>query len=1273
MDAVTSAAPLRLNLLGSFAVTWRDQPLDGFNYDKMRALLAYLSLEYQREHSRETLAALLWEASPASTWRGNLRRTLSDLRRVLETPTGLALFEAGKNSLRFLPAGHIDVLRFRQPPQHCSASPACQQCPNCIAELAEAAALYRGDFLAGLDLPDCPDFEDWLLLQRESLRCHALALLEHLSNHFEQQGELQRALPHAQRLVELDPWQESGQQRLMRLLARNGQSAAALAQYESFRHQLWKELGVHPSKACQALQQSIRQGELSAAPRPAPTRPVALPPPPAELRQVTVLYCEIATPDSIDPEEALALLAEPQAQCAQVIRAHGGYLVQAHGGGLLAYFGYPQAREDAARIAVLAALSLAAACEPAQVRCGLHTGQIVTAPGQAMPDATGITSDLAIQVRQLAGYQEVTLSSATFRLVQGYFRCLPLQLCLLGSGASAGTIYRAEAASSARHRLAAQPRLTPLVGRRDELERLHEIWRQVHQQQRGQALLLCGDPGVGKSRLVHELSKQIPVTLPGHQVELRCLEQHRSDPLFPCAELIRSLTGFAPDSAPAQRYQRLCEVLQAFGLDGPRCDLVADLLGLPLPEGSPVHGLRGEQWHEGMLETLLAIIRANRQQPLLLVLEDAHWADASTLRLFERLLHEPELRPLMLLITARPEFATQPWLEAGAHLLQLPHLSPALAQSMVADLATSLDRDDLQRVLEMADGVPLFIEELAQWAASGHGQQGIPLTLNDLLMARIDLLGAARGTAQLAACIGREFPIELLEALHPGSPAELQAHLGELLRAGLINPGSQASLSQFKHALIQQAAYLSQPRALRRQTHARIAETLQQRFPARALHAPAQVAHHLSEAGQGAAAVPLWQSAGAHAQRISAYREAAQYYQRALDCLSDMPPGSQRDSQELALQLALGVVLNAADGYGAQRTVRAFERARELSERTSNIEERFGALVGIWAGTGSLGGHISAMELGREVMQAGEQSGRLSHRLIGMICFVGGSFWVRPMAETIAVSERILALSEPAARLECRQNYGEDPLVSGRTFMSMALWLHGQPERARQVSAELLAHARGDGFANALCFSLVTSNMLHFMLREPATVATLAAECLLQAERHGLRVWQDIANVQAGWARVLQGDETGLQLMHEGIAGNRSSMSSIEVTMQLFLLDAYAHLGRHGELLALVDPVLATARRRGENYMMADLLRLKAEALLANGLEEEVAALLEEAVQLAEWLQARALLLRLAMTRARWQGGAALRQLVETRLAAIDGGHDDLDQQAARDLLRTMR
>lgn len=1268
MDAVTSASPFSLNLLGNFAACWHDQPLDGFNYDKMRALLAYLSLEHHREHSRETLAALLWESSPASTWRGNLRRTLSDLRRVLETPTGLELFDAGKNSLRFLPEGRIDALRFRQGPQRCAESPACQQCPSCIEELEEAAALYRGDFLAGLDLPDCPDFEDWLLLQRESLRCHALALLEHLSNHYEQHGELQRALPHARRLVELDPWQESGQQRLMRLLALNGQSAAALSQYESFRNQLWKELGVHPSQACQALQKRIQQGELR--PAPAAVRPVVLPPPPAELRQVTVLYCEISTPASVDPEEALALLAEPQAQCAQVIRAHGGYLVQAHGGGLLAYFGYPQAREDAARIAVLAALALAGACEPAQVRCGLHTGQIVTAPGQQMPDATGFTSDLAIQVRQLAGYQEVTLSSATHRLVEGYFRCQPLQLCLLGTGASAGTIYRAEAASSARHRLAAQPRLTPLVGREREMQQLLSLWQAVREEQHCRCLLLGGDPGVGKSRLVHEFGKQLSVTHPGRQMELRCLEQHRSDPFFPCAELIRSLAGFAMMDSGENRYARLARTLRSFRLDEQDIDLIADLLGLPLPEHSPIRQLSGDAWRERVLEALVQLIHTGSAgQPLLLVLEDAHWADSSTLQLMQRLLQAAGDRRLLLLITARPEFAPGPWQQAGAQWLALPHLSAELSRSMVAGLAEGLDQAGLQRVLQLADGVPLFIEELVQWAAADSGQQGIPLTLNDLLMARIDLLGAARSTAQLAASIGREFHIELLEALHPGDPAELHEHLGALLRAGLINPGNQPSLRQFKHALIQQAAYLSQPRAQRRQTHTRIADTLLQRFPARAEHAPAQVAHHLGEAGRHQQAIVYWQRAGNSARRISANREAAECLQRALECLAALPADASRDRLELELQLALGTVLNSADGYGATSTLAAFARAHALGTQVDDPELRFRTLFGIWGGAGSAQTHDHVQELARQVLEAAQRTGRPAHLLIGQNCCLVGTFWGRPLHESRELAEAMLATCKPEVRLECLRDYGEDPLVNARNYLLLGLWIAGRAERAQTVCQELLTDARAGGFANAICYSLVFTSMLHFLRRDPQQVAAMAAETIDLCQRNGLQVWHDIADVMAGWARVASGDAGGMHDIERGVAGNRQSMSSIEVTLGTLQLDALLRLGRHAKLIGEAERLSDIAQRRGDRYLMPEVLRLHAEALLALGRTDEVEDLLTRAEEQAAYLGADAWRLRLAMTRLRWQPTATHHAALRTLLAELAPSADPRDLGDAEALL----
>lgn len=1269
MDAFSPVPPFRLSLLGGFAVHWQNQPLDGFSYDKMRALLAYLSIEHGREHGREALAALLWESSPSNTWRGNLRRTLSDLRRVLEPATGLTLFDASKHSLRFLPHGQIDALRFTQAPQHCTSSPACQQCPSCIEELEQAAQLYQGDFLAGLDLPDCPDFEDWLLLQRESLRCHALALLEHLSNHCEQQGELQRALPHARRLVELDPWQEAGQQRLLRLLALNGQSAAALAHYDSFRKLLWKELGVHPSRDSQALQQRIRQGELQ--PQAMAPRQASLPPPPAELRQVSVLYCELSTTASSDPEEALALLAEPQARCMQVIRAHGGYAVPAHGGGLLAYFGYPRAREDAARMAVQAALALAAAGAPAQVRCGLHTGQIVTAPGQQLPDAGGFTSDLAVQVRQLAGYQQVTLSSATYRLVAGYYHCRPLSQGLLGPGASAGTIYRVEAASTARHRLAAQPQLTPLVGREPQLQLLLERWQQVSDTRRGHCLLLSADPGVGKSRLIHELNQQLASSHSPHQAELRCLEQHRSDPLFPCAELVRSLAGYTLGDIDDGHYLRLTEVLGGLGLAAEAVDLLADLLGLALPAHSPVRLLQSDTRRERTVETLLRLIHAlSERQPLLLVVEDAHWADSSTLQLLQRLQQDSHDRQLFLLLSARPEFSAAPWQQIGAQHLQLPHLSPELAQSMVGELAAELQPASLQHILQLADGVPLFIEELVQWVAGNHHpEQGIPLTLNDLLMARIDQLGEARRTAQLAASIGREYHLELLQALHPDSTDTLQQHLHELLRVGLINPGSQPTLQQFKHALIQQAAYLSQPRTQRRQTHARIAEVLQQRFPGLTQQAPAQVAHHLSEAGLAEPAIAFWQRAGAQAQRISAYREAAEYFQRALDCLLTLPDGENRDRQELALQLALGTALNVADGYGAQTAQRTFSRALRLSELLADDEERFRALFGIWSGSGSQVSHARAYALGEEVLRAAEQSGRLSHRLIGHICRVSGGFWMLPLPESRAISETILALCEPQARLECIQGFGEDPTITGRTFLCLGLWIEGLPERAQQVSSELLADARRDGFAHAICFSLVLSCLLHCMLRQPQRVAELAAEALELAGHNGLQVWLDIALVMAGWARVQQGDADGLAAIQRGIEGNRRSLSSIEVSLHLLLLDAYARFGDAPALLAQVEQTLTSARQRVDNYLQPELLRLKAEALLATGHHDEVAELLLQAWDQAEWLQARSLLLRLAMTRARWLRDDNSRQLLADTLARLDEGRTTADQQEACALL----
>src|SRR5690606_224695 len=326
-----------------------------------------------------------------------------------------------------------------------------------------------------------------------------------------------------------------------------------------------------------------------------------------------------------------------------------------------------------------------------------------------------------------------------------------------------------------------------------------------------------------------------------------------------------------------------------------------------------------------------------------------------------------------------------------------------------------------------------------------------------LLMARIDQLGEARATAQLAACIGREFHLELIGALHPQGQQRLEHDLDLLIRAGLVEPGSQASLRQFKHALIHQAAYQAQPRALRRQTHARIAEVLQEHFPARCQHAPAQLAHHLTEAGLYEQALPLWRQAGEHAQRFSANREAAAHLQAALDGRQQLPPPPWRDGEELGLQLALGAALNSSAGYGAASTHAAFARALELGQQLQQPEAAFRALVGVW---GCCESFDKATLLGQQVLAAAEQSGQLPLRLLGHMCHLGGAFWSRPLAESRAIAETIVALCDPATRQACLLGFGEDPLVNSRAYLCLGLWVEGFPERARRLCAELLDDVR---------------------------------------------------------------------------------------------------------------------------------------------------------------------------------------------------------------------
>lgn len=420
---------LTFSTLGAFQVRLGAKPLSGLSGGKMSALLVYLAMNAGHKYRRETLAELFWPDLPSESARFNLRHIFFHLRQALGGDTGAHPFVlSGRDWLGFNPESpfRMDAIEFVAAAPACVETPSPEYCEPCITKMEHMVSLYRGEFMAEFSLPECPEFEDWLQVQREAMRRHAVELLERLSDCHEQSCAYTRALPFALRYTDMEPWNEEAHRRAMRLFALDGQGGAALAQYDTCCRVLKKELGVLPGENIRNLAERIRKGELRPGETDAKGKPPMpfLPPLAAERHQVTVLYCELTPLEIEDMDSAMAQLRMPQKRCINIIRNLSGHLVQFHGGGLLAYFGYPKADENAAHHAVQAALAcVQEAATGLEVRVGVHTGLIVTSSDLSVPDTIGLTSGLAIRLRLEVKSGEVAISSDTHRLVTGYFSC----------------------------------------------------------------------------------------------------------------------------------------------------------------------------------------------------------------------------------------------------------------------------------------------------------------------------------------------------------------------------------------------------------------------------------------------------------------------------------------------------------------------------------------------------------------------------------------------------------------------------------------------------------------------------------------------------------------------------------------------------------------------------------------------------------------------------------------------------------------------------------
>ena len=711
--------------------------------------------------------------------------------------------------------------------------------------------------------------------------------------------------------------------------------------------------------------------------------------PDAERRQLTVMFCDLVDStllaSQLDPEDWREVVRAYQEAAATVIQRFDGYIAQYLGDGLLVYFGYPQAHEDDARRAVRTGLDVVEALGALNVRLaqhygvrlavriGIHTGLVVVgemgAGSRQEQLALGDTPNVAARIQGLAAPDTVVISPATFRLVRGYFLYQDLGTHALKGLTAPVQVYRILGDSAAQSRLdvVGATGLTPLVGRDSEVALLLERWVQS-QDGAGQVVLLRGEAGIGKSRLVEVLRERV-ISEGATRIVFRCSPYHQNSALYPVIDHLQRFLQWQRDETSEAKFDTLERVLRTYRL--PLEDVVplfAALLSVPLPERYPPLNLTPQRQRQKTQEALVAwLLEEAERQPVLAVWEDLHWADPSTLDVLSLLLDQVPTARMLTLLTCRPEFRP-PWTtHAPVTQVTLNRLGRTQVEAMIPSLTDdkTLPTEIVEQVIAKTDGVPLFVEELVKMILESglvREQAGryvltgplpplaIPSTLHDSLMARLDRLSTARELVQLGAVLGREFAYELLQAVAPVDEITLQQGLAQLVDAELVYQRGLPPRSRyiFKHALIQDAAYQSLLKSTRQQYHQRIAQVLAAQFPEIAEIQPELIAHHYTEAGLSAQAIGYWQRAGQRAIERSAMLEAIAHLTRAWRCSRPCRTRPSAPSRNWLCRLALGMALIATKGYAAPEVEQAYARARELCQQLGSTPQLFQVLFGLW-------------------------------------------------------------------------------------------------------------------------------------------------------------------------------------------------------------------------------------------------------------------------------------------------------------------------------------
>ena len=1042
----------------------------------------------------------------------------------------------------------------------------------------------------------------------------------------------------------------------------------------------------------------------------------------AERRQLTVMFCDLVGSTKLsarlDPEDFREVVCAYQKTAADVVQNFEGHIAQYLGDGLLVYFGYPKAHENDAHRAVHAALGIVEAMgtlntrlESAHgvelaVRLGIHTGPVVVgemgARGRHEQLALGETPNIASRLEHLAAPNTVVISAMTKRLVEAAF-----VLKQVGSHRLKGVPEPIEIAqvlnpivTQTDEEEVATGIVTTLVGRDEEIGLLLRRWQQS-KEGFGQVVLINGEPGIGKSALADVLREQ--VAKEGYiRATYRCSPYHTNSALYPVTSHLQRLWRWERDDSPAEKLGKMEQTLQTTSLPLKEVvPLFATLFSLPLPEERyPPLGLTPQQEKQQTQDALTAwLLEEAERQPMLVVYEDLHWSDPSTLEIIGLLVEQIPTAPMLAVLIFRPQFVP-PW-PTRSHMtpITLNRLERPQVEAMITQLAGGkrLPAEVVQHIVGKTDGVPLYVEELTKMLLESDLLQeeedhyallgtlssvAIPVTLQDSLMARLDRLPMVREVAQLGAVLGREFAYEMLRALAAVEEPTLQERLGQLVGAELLYQRGRPPHARymFKHALIQDAAYASLLKRTRQLYHQQIAQMLEAEFPETVEAEPELVAHHYTEAGLNEQAVGYWHQAGERATQSSAHAEAINHITKGLEVLMTLPDTVERARQELELQITLGPVLMAVKGFGSSDTERAYARSRELCRQLGETSQLFPVLHGLFRFYMVRAEFGATRELAEQLFSLAQRAKDPAllleaHRVMGLTMF-----WLGELVPARKHLEQGMALYDPRQHRSHAFVYGQDPRVACQSFSVWPIWVLGYPDQALRNSHEalILAQELTHPFSMGYALNLVT---VVRQLRRELQALQERAEALiaLSTEQH-FPLWLAYGMILRGWALTLQEEGAeGIGQMRQGLAAQRASGAEVEKPYFFALLaDAYGKIGQPDEGLAVLVEALAIVDKTGGCYWEAELHRLKGELMLMQQGPKvsEAEECFRKALDTARRQQAKSFELRTAMGLSRlWQQQrkqAEAHQLLADIYGWFTEGFDTADLQEARALLEEL-